>query len=161
MVRLEPMTAEQFDLYVATAVPGYADAHIAAGDCAPEDALALAQNDYRQLLPDGLKSANQFLFTIRDDALGNNEIVGMVWFAVKEGRLVRSAYIYDITVREDLRGKGYGRLAIAEVEKHVQEMGIFKISLNVFGYNHGARSLYEKIGYQITGIGMTKTLARR
>ena len=66
MVRLEPMTEEQFDLYMATAVPGYADAHIAAGDCAPEDALALAQNDYRQLLPDGLKSAAAALTQARE-----------------------------------------------------------------------------------------------
>lgn len=161
MVRLEPMTMAQFERYLATAVPGYAKAHIAAGDCPPEDALALAQDDYRKLLPDGLKTANQFLFTICDDALSDDEIVGIIWFAVKEGRSARSAYIYDIVIREDLRGKGYGNLAMAAVEKHVQEMGIFKISLNVFGYNHGARALYEKIGYQITGIGMTKTLVRR
>ena len=160
MVRLKPMTEVQFERYLATAVPGYAQAHIAAGDCSPEDALALAQVDYRELLPDGLKSANQFLFTICDDALGDDE-VGIIWIAVKEARSARSAYIYDIDIREDLRGKGYGRLAMAEVEKQVREMGIFKISLNVFGYNHGARALYEKIGYQITGIGMTKTLAEQ
>ena len=40
-------------------------------------------------------------------------------------------------------------------------MGIGKVSLHVFGYNHAARALYEKMGYQITGIGMTKTLGKR
>ena len=40
-------------------------------------------------------------------------------------------------------------------------MGIDTVGLHVFGYNHAARTLYEKMGYQVTGIGMTKTLGKR
>jgi ribosomal protein S18 acetylase RimI-like enzyme len=161
MVHLEPMSETQFQSYLDTAVQEYAQAHLKAGDCGPEDALMLAHKDYQELLPNGLQSKNQFLFSIHDDALDKNEIIGMIWFGVKEGHAVRSAFIYDVAIREDLRGKGYGRKVMERVEELVQEMGIGKVSLNVFGYNHAARALYEKMGYQITGIGMTKTLGKR
>ena len=161
MVQLEPMTETQYQSYLDTAVEDYAQAHLKSGDCAPEDALRLAQEDYQKLLPDGLQSKNNFLFSIHDDALGDNETNGMVWFAVKAKRVVRSAFIYDLNIREDLRGRGYGRKVMERVEEQAQEMGIDTVGLHVFGYNHAARTLYEKMGYQITGIGMTKTLARR
>lgn len=161
MVRLEPMTETQYQSYLDTAVEGYAQAHLKSGDCGPEDALRLAQEDYQKLLPNGLQSKNNFLFSIHDDALGKNEIIGMVWFALTAKRVVRSAFIYDVNIREDLRGKGYGRKVMERVEELVQEMGIDTVGLHVFGYNHAARTLYEKMGYQITGIGMTKTLVKR
>ena len=161
MVHLEPMTETQFQSYLETAVEDYAQAHLKSGDCAPEDALRLAQEDYRKLLPDGLQSKNHFLFSIRDNALAKNEVIGMVWFAVKAERVVKSAFIYDFSIREDLGRKGYGRKVMERVEETVQEMGIDTVGLHVFGYNHAARTLYEKMGYQVTGIGMTKTLGKR
>ena len=78
MVQLEPMTETQYQSYLDTAVEDYAQAHLKSGDCAPEDALRLAQEDYQKLLPDGLQSKNNFLFSIHDDALGDNETIGMV-----------------------------------------------------------------------------------
>jgi ribosomal protein S18 acetylase RimI-like enzyme len=161
MVHLELMSETQFQSYLDTAVEDYAQAHLKSGDCAQEDALRLAQKDYQELLPDGLQSKNQFLFSIHDDALGKNEIIGMVWFGVTAARVVRSAFIYDLKIREDLRRKGYGVRVMDRVEELVQEMGIDTVGLHVMGYNHAARALYEKMGYQITGIGMTKTLGKR
>ena len=161
MVQLEPMSETQFQSYLGTAVEDYAQAHLKSGDCAPEDALRLAQEDYQKLLPNGLQSQNNFLFSIHDDALDEKEIIGMVWFAVKARRVVRSAFIYDLSIREELRRKGYGRKVMERVEELVQEMGLDSIGLHVFGYNHAARALYEDMGYQITGICMTKTLPKQ
>lgn len=161
MVHLEPMSETQYKSYLNTAVQDYAQEHIKAGDCRPEDALALAQKDYQELLPDGLQSKNQFLFSVHDGAPDKTESIGMIWFAVKDGRAGRSAFIYDFSIREHLRGKGYGRKVMERLEELVLEMGIDRVNLNVFGHNHGARKLYENMGYQITGIGMTKTLGRR
>jgi len=147
MVHLEPMTETQFQSYLDTAVEDYAQAHLKSGDCAPEDALRLAQKDYHELLPNGLQSKNHFLFSIHDDAPGTNEIIGMVWFAVKAERVVRSAFIYDLSICENLRRKGYGRKVMERVENLVQEMGIDTVGLHVFGHNHAARTLYEKMCY--------------
>jgi len=150
------MTEAEFATYLADAVRSYADAHILAGDVVPEEALSRAQKDYDELLPEGLRSKNDFLFTLTHGTLGP---IGMVWFELRERRAVKSAYLYDIIIRENLRGQGYGRQALELLEAKLRELGVRSIGLTVFGYNHAARALYEKMGYQITGMGMTKQLA--
>ena len=156
MLHLVPMTEAEFATYLASAVRDYADAHVRAGDALPEEALARAQKDYDELLPDGLRSKDDFLFSLTHDALG---AIGMIWFELRERRGAKSAYLYDFVVREDLRGQGYGRRALELVEAKLRELGVGRVGLNVFGYNHAARALYEKMGYQITGMGMMKRLA--
>ena len=150
------MTEQEFAAYLARAVRSYADAHTRAGDVEPEEALERAQKDYDQLLPEGLRSKDQHLFTLAHETLG---AIGMVWFELKERREKKSAYLYDIEVREDLRGQGHGRRALELLEDKLRELGARSVGLNVFGYNHAARALYEKMGYQITGMGMKKELA--
>jgi len=156
MLSLVPMSEAEFAAYLAHAVRDYADSHIRAGDVVPEEALSRAQKDYDELLPEGLRSKDDFLFTLTHDTLG---AVGIVWFELKERREVKSAYLYDIAIREDLRGRGYGRQALELLEVKLRELSVQSIGLNVFGYNHAARALYEKMGYQITGMGMKKMLA--
>ena len=158
MLRLVPMTEGDFATYMASAVREYADSHIRAGDVAPEDALVHAQKDYDELLPDGLHSKDQYLFTVTHDALG---AIGMAWFQVRERTTGKSAYLFDMRIREDLRGHGYGRQTLQLIESTSRELGAQRIGLNVFGYNVVARSLYEKMGYEITGMGMAKQLGSK
>ena len=82
----------------------------------------------------------------------------MVWLALRERKGRRSAFIYDFVIREEHRHKGYGAQTLANVDRTVEKMGASRIGLNVMGYNHVARALYEKHGYEITGIGMMKRL---
>ena len=155
MIHLVPMTESEFVSYLAVAVRSYAESHIKAGDVLPDEALALAQKDYDELLPDGLRSENQYLFTVTQDTIGP---IGMIWYRIKEREAGKTAYLFDFVVREDLRGRGFGRQTLEIVERMLSELGVQKIGLNVFGYNVAARGLYEKMGYQITGIGMVKEL---
>ena len=156
MVKLVPMTDAQFAEYLETAIGLYAEAHIKAGDCDAAEALELAQADYEVLLPTGLASPGQFLYSVFDEATGAR--VGMIWFAVKERREKKSAFIYDFVIREEHRGRGYGGQTLANVDRVVEKMGVTRISLNVMGHNAVARALYEKQGFEIAGIGMTKLL---
>ena len=158
MIRLVPMTEGEFATYMVNAVRDYADSHIRAGDVLPEDALMRAQKDYEELLPDGLNSTNQYLFTVIHDALG---AIGMIWYQLRERQTGKSAYLFDIAIREDLRGQGYGRQTMELTESMLNELGVQRIGLNVFEYNVAARALYEKMGYQITGMGMVKRIASK
>jgi ribosomal protein S18 acetylase RimI-like enzyme len=157
MIRLEPMTQADYDAYVASAVKGYAQAHIKAGDCEPEDSLALAQADYDSLLPRGLQTPNQHLMSVYVD--GDAKPIGLIWFQAREKRGRRSAYIFDFEIRPELRGKGYGAATLQALETLVGTMGITRINLNVFDYNHAAKALYARCGFTVAGIGMTKNLA--
>jgi ribosomal protein S18 acetylase RimI-like enzyme len=157
MVKLVPMTGAEFAEYLDTAVELYAQAHIKAGDCDASEALELARADYATLLPEGLATSEQYLYSIFDEA--SDARVGLIWLAMRERRGRKSAFIYDFVIREEHRGKGYGAQTLSHVDRMVKEMGAARIGLNVMGYNHAARALYEKNGYEITGIGMMKRLA--
>ena len=156
MVKLVPMTDAQFAEYLETAIELYAEAHIKAGDCDAAEALELAQADYETLLPTGLASSGQFVHSVFDEATGAR--VGMIWFAVKERRGKKSAFIYDFVIREEHRGRGYGAQTLSNLDRTLGKMGVTRVSLNVMGHNKVARALYEKQGYEIAGIGMTKLL---
>jgi ribosomal protein S18 acetylase RimI-like enzyme len=157
MVTLVPMADAEFAEYLDTAIELYAQAHIRTGDCDADEALALAQADYATLLPEGLKTHGQHLYSVFEEATQTR--VGMIWFAVKERRDRKSAFIYDFVILAEHRGKGFGAQTLAAVDRAAAKMGVGRISLNVMGHNHVARALYEKTGYEITGIGMTKRLS--
>jgi ribosomal protein S18 acetylase RimI-like enzyme len=103
-----------------------------------------------------LESAGQYLFSAR--LAGEAEPVGMLWFAMRNPPGRKSAYIYDIQVYAAHRGKGYGTELLKRAEETAAAMGAEQISLNVMGWNHVARALYEKAGFSITGMGMMKKL---
>jgi GNAT superfamily N-acetyltransferase len=156
MVELVPMTEEEFQRYLETAVASYAEAHLKSGDCDADEALTLAQADYASLLPLGLATPDHHLFSIHAEGRGR---IGLVWFAMRERRGRKSAFIYDLLVDDAHRGKGYGAQTLQAVERAAAAMGAARISLNVMGWNHAARSLYEKQGFSVTGMGMTKLIA--
>jgi ribosomal protein S18 acetylase RimI-like enzyme len=157
MIELAPMTSAEFSRYMETAVADYADAHVKAGDCEPAEAYTLAKADYDSLLPDGIATAGQHLYSAR--LPGQAEPVGMVWFELRERRGKKSAYIFDIQIASSHRGNGYGKTLLQRAEEAAAAMGAERMSLNVMGWNHAARTLYEKAGFHISGIGMTKKLA--
>jgi len=157
MVRFVPMTEAQFADYMKTAVVEYAEAHLKSGDVEAHEALALAQADYESLLPGGFSSPGQHLYALHVD--GEVDPVGMLWFESRERRGKRSAYIYDFRIRPELRGKGHGAATLRALDDMLRGMGVGRVSLNVMGWNTGAKALYERCGYGIAGIGMTKLLA--
>ena len=84
MVKLVPMTDVQFAHYLEAAIELYAQAHIKAGDCDAAEARELAEADYATLLPEGLASRDQYLYSIFDEAADAR--VGRIWFALWERR---------------------------------------------------------------------------
>ena len=157
MVTLVPMTQQEFERYLEYAIQDYAEAHVKAGDGDLAEMLVASKGEYDALLPNGLASPTQHLFSIFADAAP--EPVGLVWFESRERRGKKSAYIYDIQVRPELRGKGYGSAALRAVDAKLREMGVGRVALNVMGWNTRARELYEREGYTVAGIGMHKVLA--
>ena len=85
------------------------------------------------------------------------DTVGLVWVALDRPR-PGEAWIYDIEVNPEHRGKGYGRALLVAAEQEAAKHGSKAIGLNVFGANAVARTLYESSGYQITSMNMRKEL---
>lgn len=153
-VRLEPVTLDQYHAYRMTAEDDYAEAIRESGTMGAEEARAKAVADYAELLPDGLDTVGLRLFTAYDGA----EPVGMLWLALAETAAGTTAYVYDVSVHEALRRRGYGRAIMLAGEAECRALGVVSIGLNVFGPNVAARRLYEDLGFQVTSIEMKRML---
>jgi len=55
--------------------------------------------------------------------------------------------IHDLSVLSTYRGKGIGRMLLAEVERNARSRGCCKLTLEVLENNVGARRLYEDVGF--------------
>ena len=154
MVRLVPMTESEFKTYLKSAIAEYAADKAGAGDWSEDEALERSQKSYLELLPQGVKTENNYLFRIQLEESG--EKIGMVWM---EHELPRPhGFIFDIVLDEDQRGKGYGKQTMLALEKFAREMGLKTLALHVFAYNTAAMRLYKGLGYELTSQNMTKKL---
>ncbi|GAB1642109.1 GNAT family N-acetyltransferase [Krasilnikovia sp. MM14-A1259] len=148
------MTEEQFLAYRQRAEVDYAQNIADSGSMPLPEAQRQARDDLERLLPDGLHTAGHRLWT----AFDGHEEVGMVWLYVEQKSDGLHAFGYDFAVGEPLRRRGYGRAIMLAVEEVCREMGVVSVGLNVFGFNTGARSLYEQMGFEVTSLRMRKRL---
>ncbi|MFH1183595.1 MAG: GNAT family N-acetyltransferase [Chloroflexota bacterium] len=156
MVRLTPMTQEQFAAFLERDIRDYADEQVRAGYWSRPEALRRSRQEHTRLLPDGLRTRDHHLFAIEDAE--TDQPVGVLWL---NSRLVSSrpsGFIYAIEVNEPLRRKGYARQAMLELEEVARGMGLKQLALHVFAHNDAARALYEKLGYGITSLNLSKEL---
>jgi ribosomal protein S18 acetylase RimI-like enzyme len=157
MVRLVPMSQAEFQRYCESSVRDYAQDHVTAGNWSAEQAVQMAEESLDQLLPDGLATPNQYLFTIEEEAGGKK--VGILWFSVAERGGVPRAFVQDVGIDQAYRRQGYGTQAFEVLEAKVRELGLTRIALHVFGHNPAARAMYDKLGYEVVGLAMAKTLS--
>ncbi|WP_291582242.1 GNAT family N-acetyltransferase [Clostridium sp. UBA6640] len=156
MVRLEKMNESDFDDYINNATKNYATEKVKAGTWSEEEAENLSKETFTRLLPKGIYSENQYLFSIID---ADKQIkIGYLWFQCYEKFIGKEAFIYDFIVFKEFRSKGYGAEALKSLDDVAKELGINKISLHVFAHNKGALSLYEKTGFIATDINMSKNI---
>jgi RimJ/RimL family protein N-acetyltransferase len=156
MLRLVPMTQADYLAFLETAVTEYAEEHVRSGRWSAEEAPARAAREYEQLLPDGVATPNNYLYTLHDEATDSD--VGRLWFAIREQAGQRSAFVYDVYVAPAFQRRGYATQAFQALEQQAQALGLSQIALHVFGHNHAARALYEKLGFVATNIVMAKPL---
>ena len=62
-------------------------------------AIDRSRQEFENLLPDGIHSKDQFVWSIIDEENGK---VGVLWVQVKD----QKAFIYDFVIDEAMRGKG-------------------------------------------------------
>src|SRR5690242_10843308 len=80
MLQLVPMTETEFRAFRAADIAQYAQGHVQAGRWRSEESLRLVEQEFNDLLPDGLATQDHYFFSLRDEALGAP--VGSLWFAV-------------------------------------------------------------------------------
>jgi ribosomal protein S18 acetylase RimI-like enzyme len=156
MVKLIPMTEQEFKAYLEEDIKEYAAVNVRNGYWDESEALENSRQSHNQLLPDGPGTKDQYLFSIVEETSG--ETVGVLWLEIKPNRPTPAAFIYDIKINEGLRNHGYGRQALYAVENLLRSMNIKTLSLHVFSDNAAAKSLYEKVGFETISYNMRKNL---
>jgi ribosomal protein S18 acetylase RimI-like enzyme len=151
-VDLRSMTQAEYDAWVPVAIADYAAQHAAAGSRPADTSLDLARKEFAELLPQGPETEDHHLLVAESEGLR----VGILWLRVPSSG--DAAFVFDIEVEKELRGRGYGRAIMVAAESYARDLGATALRLHVFGSNTAARSLYESLGYETTNVNMTKSL---
>lgn len=93
----------------------------------------------------GYFSASQVMYVAEDEG----QIIGILNFVVKHQGTLK---ISPLIVREDMRGKGVGRLLLAEVYRYVREQNIRQIYCTVSVRNKSAMDYFLSHGFVPAGI---------
>ena len=156
-VHIRPLRDDEYGDWRRLSAERYAEDMVENGGFAPVQAREKSEKDFALTLPDGLATPGQHVFAIEAP---DGEVVGHVWLGERETRDEgRVAFVYEIRIDEEQRGKGYGRAAMLLLEDEARALGLDRIDLNVFGGNEVARGLYRSLGYEERAVMMGKKLA--
>jgi len=154
MVKLIPMDPADYPAYLERGIREYAEEKVKSGNWQESEALEKSLAEFNKLLPDGVNSKNEFIYSIVDES--TDQKLGMVWVEIKMEETPRRAFGYDFIVYEPFRGKGFGKQALQALDKILISMDVESMGLHVFGHNATAFELYKKMGFEITNINMRK-----
>ena len=149
MIKLEPLQEQDFEPFLEREIVGYAKEHVRNGNWPEEGSLERSRNEFAHYLPDGIHTKDQYLWSIIDE---RENKIGILWVQIKE----RNAFIFDFVIDESLRGKGFGKQALAAMDEKLKSMNVESVGLHVFGDNVSAQELYKKMGFEVTGMHMKK-----
>lgn len=71
---------------------------------------------------------------------------------------IKTLYIDDLCVDENLRGGGIGYKIFEHVKNYAKEEHCYNLTLNVWALNEGAKKFYEKCGLKIQKYTMENIL---
>jgi ribosomal protein S18 acetylase RimI-like enzyme len=151
---LRPITAAELAARIPGLVDGYAQDIHGTGRVSADHARAEAQRELDELLPDGVDTPDTLLLVAEDAG----RPVGWIWLSLPGANNRDAAWVYDIEVAQDERGKGYGRAIMRAAEAELVARGVPRLALNVFAHNTVARRLYESLGFEVTAQRMIKKL---
>lgn len=154
-LKLRPMSEVEYKPWLANSQKSYALEKMKANGLTREEAEKISRESFERLLPEGLKTKDQYLFTAVN---GENQNVGVVWFAAQGPSNNRKAFVFDILIDEKYQGKGYGRATMLAAEAEATKLGLKRIGLHVFGHNERAINLYKSLNYEVTDLVMEKGL---
>ena len=112
------------------------------------------ETDWARLLPDGTLPAGNHLYVLEDEGGAR---VGDLWWAERPNDAgEQSAFVYNVEVWPEFRGRGYGKEAMTLFEEDARSHGMSQFNLTVLGGNEVARGLYRSLGYFERAVFMSK-----
>jgi ribosomal protein S18 acetylase RimI-like enzyme len=153
---LRPATQDEVGQWLPRQEAAYAREIAESGAMPAAAAAEKARADIARRFSGGMPSPGQVLWRL----MAGDQPVGWLWLnvpAIDNDPLM--AWVNDIEVDPEYRGRGYGRAAMLLAEREARVRGMTSLGLNVHGQNTAARSLYESLGYQVMTQQMRKPLS--
>ncbi len=94
----------------------------------------------------------------------DNKVVGYAFCVIKQEKDsplltdIKTLYIDDLCVDENIRGKGIGKALYEYVKGYAKEIDCYNITLNVWTLNDNAVRFYKALGLLPQKIGMEQIL---
>ncbi|MGW7522565.1 N-acetyltransferase family protein [Streptomyces sp. NPDC054783] len=142
-VTARPMTPAEYPHWLGLEKAAYVDDIVRSGSLTPEEAERKSDRDFADLIPQGLATPDNTFLVLE----ARGEQIGTGW--LKHGYLPGVTYGYSLHIKEQHRGKGYGRAAMAAGEQATLEAGDTALMFTVWGGNEVAMNLYTSAGYHV------------
>lgn len=139
------MTRAEFAAWAGHSVANFAAQQVSAGLQPQTEAIGYAERAFAELLPAGIDTARHHFWTVRETD-GPPGIAGHLWLRVQPRGAEVEAYVYDVELVPDMRGRGLGRATMLAAEVEARGLGASVLRLNVFGHNPTAVRLYDRLG---------------
>ena len=65
-------------------------------------------------------------------------------------------YINHVSVHDEFKSQGIGKILFEEIESIAQKQGITKFALDVWEFNKDAQEIFRKLGFSVYNINMWK-----
>lgn len=150
---LRQMKLEELPVYRHIAITEYARDLAESRKCSLEEGLVRSTEQIDSTLSNGIDTPSNRLNIMTAEE--GDIVFGYLWITVSE----KTAWVYDIYIHPEWRGKGYGRAALEEMNRRLFSEGIVEIGLRVATNNGRAKKLYEKLGFEMTGFNLSKRLS--
>jgi ribosomal protein S18 acetylase RimI-like enzyme len=144
---------DELATWLPVSLAEYVESRMGAGETR-EVATRIATEQRASLFPGGAPAPGHHLFRVVVDG----ERVGMVWLGPTADDDDVGRYLFNVEIDADKRGRGYGRAAMRAAEAWAATQGATRLSLNVWGGNDVARSLYDSLGYVVAATHMYRDL---
>jgi ribosomal protein S18 acetylase RimI-like enzyme len=157
MIRFEPMTDNDFQMYLRKVIPEYASEYVHAGSWHPDEAMARAREQFQRIFHHGPQTPNQTLYTLWD--VEKNLKIGMLWYTLDASRKRKTAFLSDFFIFMEFHRRGYEEQVLAVLEGELRAAGFERVELNLFWHNTLEREMYEKTGFTPVSVYYGKDLA--
>lgn len=159
-VQLRPLHHDERAAFVEAEVANYAEQQVRDAGWPRDEALERARAELGPVLERELAEAPTKGERVWTAADVDGRTVGWLWVRPLAERT--AAFLYQITVAEPVRSRGYGRAMLAALEALLAAEGIEELRLNVFAPNEPARRLYAATGYEeVSRDGPRRHLRKR
>lgn len=150
---LRQMKLDELPIYRQIAITEYAKDLAESRKCSFEEGLARSTELIDSTLSHRIDTPSNRLNIMTAEE--GDIVFGYLWITVSE----KTAWVYDIYIHPEWRGKGYGRTALEEMNKRLFAEGILEVGLRVAANNGRAKKLYEQLGFEMTGFTLSKRLS--